>query len=398
MGATVVLSAHDVLQFPLGGGHFSAYLQYVHGLRALGCDVWWLERLAAVAPGRDGRRVAGELSARLSEAGLPERLIVYAGESDRERVFFMPDAARAEAVIARADVLLNFHYELDAELLARFRRTALIDIDPGLLQLWIAEGYLQVHPHDRYFTTGDTVGTAAARFPSCGLDWIHIRPPVSTELWPSADEPPALPYTTVSSWWSDEHVLVAPGEWRPNSKRASFLEYLELPSRSPAPLELALNVQDSDAEDIALLEGNGWRVRPAREVTATPAAYRDYVRRSAGEFSCAKPSCMLLQNAWVSDRTICYLASGRPAVVQDTGPSRYLDGGEGILRFSTLEQAVDALARIEAGYAGHALAARELAETYFEARKVVAEILDGALSGESAASTRRPDPPAGSPP
>ena len=154
LGATVVLSAHDVLQFPLGGGHFSAYLQYVHGLRALGCEVWWLERVAAVEPGQDGRRVALELSARLGAAGLPDRLIVYAGGSDRERGFLLPDAARAEAVIARADVLLNFHYELDAEMLARFRRTALIDIDPGLLQMWIAGGHLDVHRarpllHDR---------------------------------------------------------------------------------------------------------------------------------------------------------------------------------------------------------------------------------------------------------
>ena len=146
-----------------------------------------------------------------------------------------------------------------------------------------------------------------------------------------------------------------------------------------------------------MLERHGWRVRAAREVTGTPAEYSRYVQRSAGEFSCAKPSCMLLQNAWVSDRTICYLASGRPAVVQDTGPNRYLDGGEGILRFSTLEQAAEALERMQAGYAGHARAARELAQTHFDAPKVAAEIVDGALS-ERAASTRQPDPPAGSAP
>jgi hypothetical protein len=380
MAATVVVSAFDVLQFPLGGGHFSAYLQYVHGLYAHGCEVWWMERVAAARDPQAGRRVARELSARLRSAGLPDRLIVYAGGTEEERSFLAPDAAEAEAVIARADLLVNFHYEMDAELLARFRRTALIDIDPGLLQLWIGEGHLHVHPHDRYFTTGETVGTPAARFPSCGLDWIHIRPPVSIEHWPLAQEEPKEVFTTVSSWWSEEYVRDGHGEWHENNKRVSFLEYLELPKLVPVPLELALNVYDSDAADIALLERNGWRVRPARKVTGTPAEYRSYVRCSAGEFSCAKPSCMLLQNAWVSDRTICYLASGRPAVVQDTGPSSYLDGGHGILRFSSLEQAAEALEGVRSDYRGHAVAARQLAVTHFDAAKVVGEILESALS------------------
>src|SRR5690348_6810102 len=134
MGATVVLSAFDVLQFPQGGGHFSAYLQYVHGLRAQGCEVWWLERLTSSGdPGADARKAA-ELSERLGAAGLPGRLIVYAGENDQERAWLTLGASEAEAVIARAELLLNFFYELDAEMLARFRRTALVDIDPGLLQ------------------------------------------------------------------------------------------------------------------------------------------------------------------------------------------------------------------------------------------------------------------------
>jgi hypothetical protein len=120
-------------------------------------------------------------------------------------------------------------------------------------------------------------------------------------------------------------------------------------------------------------------VRLAEDVAATPSGYYGYVQGSAGEFSCAKPSCMHLQNAWVSDRTICYLASGRPAVVQYTGPSESLDGGAGILRFSTPEQAAEALGAVQADYKSHRLAAREIAETYFDARKVAATILDAAL-------------------
>lgn len=380
MSATIVLSAFDVLRYPLGGGHFSAYLQYVHGLRAHGCDVWWLEELDSTGDSKADRRTAEQLSARLAGVGLPDRLIVYSGGLERERCWLTPGAAEAEAVIARAELLLNFRYEIDAELMARFRRTALVDIDPGLLQLWISRGDLKVAPHDFYFTTGVTVGTSAAMFPSCGVDWIHIRPPVSLDQWPYAREEPVDVFTTVSSWSSDEWLLDPGGAaWYPNSKRASFLEYVSLPRLANVPLELSLSLDESEGKDVALLEHNGWRVRAAADVTATPAAYRAHVRSSAGEFSCAKPSCMRLRNGWVSDRTVCYLASGRPAVVQDTGPNESLDGGLGVLRFSTLEQAAEALGSVCANYEKQRSAAREVAETYFDARDVARSILDTAL-------------------
>ena len=379
MAATVVLSAFDVLQFPQGGGHFSAFLQYVHGLRAQGCEVWWLERLSSSGDRDADVRKAAELSGRLGAAGLPDRLIVYAGDREAERAWLTLDAGEVEAVIARADLLLNFFYELDAEMLARFRRTALVDIDPGLLQMWISEGELEVAAHDLYFTTGETVGTPAAAFPSCGIEWTHIRPPVSTEQWPLAHGQPTRGFTTVSSWWSDEWAADGKGGFYENSKRASFMEYVELPRRVPVALELSLSVDDSEGEDIEMLRGKGWWVSRASEVTGTPAAYHAYVRSSAGEFSCAKPSCMHLQNAWVSDRTICYLASGRPAVVQDTGPNRYLDGGSGVMRFSTPEEAQAALEEVHGDYAHHRAAARELAVAHFDARKIAGEILEAAL-------------------
>jgi glycosyltransferase involved in cell wall biosynthesis len=149
-----------------------------------------------------------------------------------------------------------------------------------------------------------------------------------------------------------------------------------------------LSVDESEGEDLARLERHGWSVLRAGDVTATPAEYRAYVEGSAGEFSCAKPSCMRLQNSWVSDRTICYLASGRPAVVQNTGPSAYLDGGQGLLRFSTIDEAAQALIEVHAHYAAHCAAARELAVAHFDARKVVGEILDVALgAGDRAAGS-----------
>jgi hypothetical protein len=281
-------------------------------------------------------------------------------------------------VVAGADLLLNFHYRIDPDVLARFRRTALVDIDPGLLQLWMSEGQLAVAPHDVYFTTGETVGTDDARFPDCGLPWRHIRPPVSLEHWPAANGNGDGAFTTVSSWWGDEWVVDRHGYYE-NNKRVSFLGFREVAERTDEQLELAINTGPKDRPDLDLLRASGWRLRHSLEVAGTPEDYRAYVRSSRGEFSCAKPSCARLQNGWVSDRTLCYLASARPAVVQHTGPNASLDGGEGVLRFSTPDEAVAALDAVGADYDRHRRAARTLAEEHFDARKVTARILEEAL-------------------
>jgi hypothetical protein len=288
--------------------------------------------------------------------------------------------AETDAVFERADLLLNFHYAIEPELLGRFRRTALVDIDPGLLQLWISRGQLTVQPHDHYLTTGETVGRADARFPDCGFPWSHVRPPVCLEQWSAVQSNGARAMTTVSSWDSSDWV-VGDGEEYENTKRVAFLPFRELPRHAPSPLELALYLRtEADEEDRRILERHGWRVRDSRAVAGDPIAYRDYIRGSRGEFACAKPSCIRLQNAWVSDRTLCYLASGKPVVIQDTGPSSYLPHGEGMFRFSTLDEAAAALEALDRDYERHARAARALAEAHFDARRVARRILEIAAS------------------
>ncbi len=138
-------------------------------------------------------------------------------------------------------------------------------------------------------------------------------------------------------------------------------------------------VVGQDVEDRCLLERHRWRIRDAREVASTPERYRAYIQGSRGEWSCAKPVFVKLQNAWVSDRTVCYLASGKPAVVQHTGPSAYLPDGEGMFRFSTLEAAAAALDAINTDYERHCRAARDIAETHFDATRVLSRVLSEAL-------------------
>jgi hypothetical protein len=248
--------------------------------------------------------------------------------------------------------------------------------------MWMSAGQVRVAPHDVYLTTGETVGTPRARFPDCGLEWHHIRPPVSLDLWPYTFDPNCEAFTTVTDWWSGWAPEFVDGRQvlYDNTKRVAFLAFAELGRLTPQPLELAVYLADGDGDDRRLLEGHGWRVRHSAEVSSTPARYRDYIQRSRGEISCVKPSCIKLQNAWISDRSLCYLASGKPVVVQDTGPSDYLPGGDGFFRFSTPEQAAAALAAVNADYEGHCRAARQLAETHFDARRTAERILNLSLA------------------
>lgn len=383
---TVVISPYRVLKYLEGGGHFWVYMQYAQGLRQLGCEVYWLERVQSVDP-RPGRPRVEALLQRLKRYGLDGKVLLYA-DPDGKRMrgveydYIMATQSQARAVFERADLLLNFHYAIDPELLACFRRTALVDIDPGLLQMWMSTGQLAVAPHNIYFTTGETVGTPLALFPNCGLDWVHIRPPVCLELWPRTYDPCCETFTTVSGWWGAWATEIVDGRQvlYDNTKRVSFLAFAELPRLTSQPLELAVHLADGDAEDRQMLERHGWRVRHSSEVARTPEMYRSFIQRSRGELSCVKPSCVKLQNAWISDRSLCYLASGKPVVVQNTGPSSYLPSGDGIFRFSTPAEAAEALATVNANYERHCRTAREIAETYFDARQIVETILEIALA------------------
>jgi len=215
------------------------------------------------------------------------------------------------------------------------------------------------------------------------LNWINIRPPISLEHWPYRFDPSCEAFTTVSTWDSPDWVLDGTEKYE-NTKRVAFLEFADLPRLTRQPLELALFMKNPrDLKEWKELEERGWRIRHSREVAATPEQYQAHIQHSRGEFSCAKPSCMKFQNAWVSDRSLCYLASGKPIVVQDTGPSVFLPNGEGMFRFTTLEQAAKAFDVINADYERHCRAARMLAETQFDARRVMAKVLSFALNGEA---------------
>ena len=181
---------------------------------------------------------------------------------------------------------------------------------------------------------------------------------------------------------SKEPLPGAPSEYlgMNRDEAEAIYERADLPRLTSQPLELALFLRNKrDYHEAAELERRGWRIQHSRKVAATTEAYQAYIRQSRGEFSCAKRSCIEFQSAWISDRTLCYLASGKPVVVQDTGPSAVLPNGEGMFRCTTAQQAANAFQRINADYERHCHAARKLAATHFDAKQVVAKILRYAL-------------------
>ena len=378
MSITVWLAA-NTLDYPQGGGHLWVYLNWALGLRSLGCQVVWLESVDPETPVHEVQALTSALKQRLEPYGLAQWLALCSRNGEPLPRTVTKDCMNIEAA-AQADLLLNVAYRIPPQIVKRFRRSALLDIDPGLLQIWISKGELNVAQHDIYFTTGETVGTPAARFPHCDLQWHYTPPAVFLPAWVPTSANSTAPYTTVSAWWGEEWLVFPGGEIFDNNKRRSFLEYSCLPSRCCARLELALCLAPEDNEERRLLEQQGWKIQHAWDVSSTPEQYRAYIQQSRGAFSCVKPSCILLQNAWISDRTLCYLASAKPAVIQHTGPSGFLPDAAGLFRFRNLEEAVRALDAVEADYEHQCCLARRLAEECFDARKVVGAVLERALA------------------
>jgi hypothetical protein len=155
-----------------------------------------------------------------------------------------------------------------------------------------------------------------------------------------------------------------------------FRKCIDLPRRVPAEFELALDIHPSEVDDLALLRSHGWRLADPVRVASTPEAFRDYVKSSSAECSVAQGVYVDTNSGWFSDRTTRYLASGRPALVQDTGFGDQLPCGKGLVPFCTVDEAAAGARRIAADYAGHCAAARAIAERCFDSDVVLGRLLD----------------------
>jgi hypothetical protein len=212
--------------------------------------------------------------------------------------------------------------------------------------------------------------------PDCGIEWITTPPPVVLDAWPVVPSAEAgQPWTTVATWRNSYGTLSFDGATY-GSRVHEVRNYLELPKLVDVPFELALDIDDAETADLSALEANGWRLVDPRAVAGTPASYRCYLQRSRAELCIAQNMYVATRSGWLSDRSMCYLASGKPVLAQDTGFSNNYPVGEGLLAFSNLEEAAAGVEEIERNYERHSLAARALAEEFFDAEKVLQRLVD----------------------
>ena len=384
MRIPVFVGSAFVAQYPQGGGNFWVPLQYLLGLRELGYDAWWLEYLWTRGDAAQDRAYIDTFFRYVRELGVADRVVLgYFPTGSKDEPDGPPEyigMAEAELVVRKRDaLLLNMVHSMTPPLREGFARTALFDLDPGAFQIWSRQWDMGVGSHDVHLTIGMNLGAPDSPVPLHGVPWARVWPAVHLPSWPvqPALAPGQGAYTTVTQWWSNSCAYLGDETYDCN-KRAGFLPLMPLPDRAGVRIELAANVHPNELEDRALLAAHHWDLRDPHAVTGTPEQFRAFVQRSRGEISAAKPSYVKARAGWVSDRTICYLASGRPCLVESTGAEAHLPPSAGLRFFRTLDEAVDGARAIEADYAGASRAARALAEEVFATRVTIPVLLRAA--------------------
>jgi hypothetical protein len=384
--ARIVVTGY-MIRHPVAGNIY-AYFHYVLGLARLGHEVVYLEESGWPSACFDPE--AGEMTDR-PDAGLRAvhalleqhgtSVSVYYVDRDQGAVYGGGWADVRDA-LAAADLLLNVGGVCWLPEFRRAGRLALVDMDPLFTQLGRFGGEGLEH-YQTYFTYGSNIGRPSCTIPLGEIDWRPTVPPVVADIWPAQGLPvpdgfgseAERPFTTVANWNSYGGITFGGEHY--GQKDEEFLRVIDLPSRTAQPLELALSGASREVED--RLREAGWRIRPADTVSNRVETYRAYLAASRGEFSVAKNAYVKTRSGWFSDRTVTYLASGRPAVVQDDGIGEWLPVGHGLLLFSTTDEAARALAAVDNEYETHRQAARQLATTYFAHDVVLPRLLEQAL-------------------
>jgi hypothetical protein len=375
---TILLSGM-IAGVPWQGGAAWAVLQYLLGLRALGHDVFFVEPVAASVLIPAGVPLAASVNAAyfrsvMARFGLEQSAaLLLAGTTQTVGLPY----DRLRGVARGADLLINVAGMLtDERLTAHAPLRAYLDLDPAFTQLWQeAQGIdMRFAGHTHFVTVGQAIGRDGCAVPTCGRAWIATMQPVVLAHWPVCRARPRLEaFTTVANWrgyGSIEHRGVFYGQ-----KAHALRRLMALPTLTRERLVLALAIHPDERTDLAALASNGWGlVRPTR-VAHTPGAYRRFIQRSRAELGIAKSGYVAAQCGWFSDRSVCYLASGRPVVAQDTGFGRYLPTETGLLAFSTAEQAGAAIDAVAGDYTRHSRASRAIAEEYFASDRVLTRLL-----------------------
>ena len=371
-----ILFAGIIGRYPFGGVTWCS-MMYLIGLRALGHEVLYIEDTGECI--YDAERDEITLDPTYGTRYIHDALAPF-DLGDRwsfvnyDGTYHGQSREAVRAYCADADLFVNLSggtwFWRDEY--AAIPRRAFIDSDPVFTQLAIAKGkgwYVDFFRRfDHLFTFGANIGTPASDVPTGDFRWQKTWQPVVTDLW-RTEAPPSLDrFTTVMTWKNESFTDVD------GNKDREFVRFIDLPTKTKSRFELAVNGPQQ------LLQDHGWSPVDAMQVSRTPRAYREFIQHSKAEFGIAKHAYVARRSGWFSDRTECYLAAGRPAVVQDTGWTDHLPSGTGLVAFSTPDEAIEGVERVDRDYVAHAAAATHIAREYFDASRVLPELLDKACA------------------
>lgn len=368
----------SLAQRPFHGGHAWVLLNLVRGLSRLGWDVVFVDRVeksmyvdATGKPAKDPSFNV-EYFLWLMRSFDIQRYSLLNGD----RVLAGMDRdALVRAADGAAGLIDVMGFLGDQEVLDRVERRVFFDIDPGFWQMWKENGHaIRFEDHNAFVTVGENIGQPDCLIPTCGLEWITTPQPVILDDWTPATNGGGA-FTSVVSWRGPYGPIEHDGQSY-GLRVHEFRKFLELPQQTSERFELALDIDTSDEEDRAALEAHGWSLADPVRVAGDPWRYRDFIRGSKAEFMVAKNIYVDTGSGWFSDRSICYLASGKPVLAQDTGLRGRYPSGEGLVLYSTLEEAAAGVEEIAGDYERHARAARAIAEDHFDSDKVLRRLLD----------------------
>ena len=373
-------------QYPLGGVTWD-YIQYALGLKLLGHDVYYFEDTGQwpfnpVEGGtaKDCAFNVEYLRSVMDRFGLEDR---WAYHFPWESQWFGLSDEKRQEVMNSADMLINVSGTLaHPEYYRRIPRLVYIDSDPVFTQVKLAKGQddfrRMVEAHDAHFSFGEHFSDAV---PASGFQWLPTRQPIVLSEWRPA-RMTGKSFTTVMNWTSYKPLEFEGRTYA--QKDVEFERFIDLPRMVPETrLEIAVNTGKTRRTPRGLLAHRGWHVVHPDDVCPDIDSYRDYIRSSKAEWSVAKNGYVVGQSGWFSCRSACYLAAGRPVVVQDTGFSKVLPTGEGIIGFSDVNGAVEGIRDVESHYQRHSSAARAIAEEYFDSDAVLGGLIENAMASDS---------------
>ncbi len=394
---------------PLAGVSWQV-LHYLEGFRRLGYDVYYVEDTGGWAYNPLHTKEENEseyaytvncqyavnyVAKLMSSYGLQDR---WAYWSRVDGQVFGLSETHVSRLFEKADALLNLtgSTRLTEEHM-RVPVRIYLETDPVIRQIEVLQGahkaidLLAAHTH--HFSYGENLGASDCSVPLSRFHYHPTRQPVVLDWWTpdarlSSDgnkQPNISPrFTTIAKWRQPGKDIEWKGETYSWSKHVEFLKFIDLPRRTGQEFEIALAWEDKkDEEAIPQLTSYGWRVVDAISLSKDIVPYRDYILGSRGEFTVAKDQNIRLRSGWFSDRSACYLAAGKPVVTQNTAFDNILPTGRGLFAFRNMEDILAAIDTIQSDYEGHCRTAREIAEEYFAAEKVLGSLMDRVGLGDN---------------